>query len=374
MTNMLMVISPKAIGFISIGIILLVLIGTIIASAFSKRRNFLIKSIIALISFVLAIFLAKPILGLFDNMFSLSSAFVGMYMNSFGNIESMNEILTNVNYIQAVENFKNTDIAISPTTKSFLVGVFEQQKLNGDQTTTLSVVASRTFSYLTSLFFVALLLYVFFYVITILVLKIILRKRQKSQDKKSPIITIPVGVLKGVVLVLVLIVCFSSLPLLSITNDYLKIGFEETKVLNSAYDTIVNTEQKILLEQIDWKEVYNSKNNSADDLPLGIYLDNQDEEQNSLNIAIISNSSLTQTLKIDGNTSISYFDYVCYANKIYLFDKVTKQYLGTYTFEGKDDQTKITASVLYDENKIYSTTVSKFEINWFKMKIKYRYI
>lgn len=363
MTNMLMVISPKAIGFISIGIILLVLIGTIIASAFSKRRNFLIKSIIALISFVLAIFLAKPILGLFDNMFSLSSAFVGMYMNSFGNIESMNEILTNVNYIQAVENFKKTDIAISPTTKSFLVGVFEQQKLNGDQTTTLSVVASRTFSYLTSLFFVALLLYVFFYVITILVLKIILRKRQKSQDKKSPIITIPVGVLKGVVLVLVLIVCFSSLPLLSITNDYLKIGFEETKVLNSAYDTIVNTEQKILLEQIDWKEVYNSKNNSADDLPLGIYLDNQDEEQNSLNIAIISNSSLTQTLKIDGNTSISYFDYVCYANKIYLFDKVTKQYLGTYTFEGKDDQTKITASVLYDENKIYSTTVSKFEIN-----------
>lgn len=357
MFSLLNQISPTTIGLISLLAIILIVGFTIIFSAKAKKKMFLVNFTIGVASVVLAIFLAKPILSVFDKLFAFSSSMVSVFMHTFGNIPSMNNTVTSLNYTQAVVDFEASDVGVSSTIKTFLINVFENTKLGSGESTTLSLIASKAFSYLTALLLIAVVLSVVFFVILKLIFNLITRKKSfLKNDSPSKIVVLPLATIKGVFFALVTIIIFSSIPFISMTTDYLSTGFEQTKIFNTPYQWIVKTEQNIYAEQIDWQNVYSSSANKNQDLVYGVYSDTNEDSEYHLNIELIGDT-LTQTAIIDGLPAVTTYKFVYSINKLQLFSIDSSSYVASYDYVVGEEQNTIKVRLFVGET-IYSTSLT----------------
>ena len=357
MLNQLNEISSTMIGLISILVMVTVFIVTIIVSAKTKKTKFLINFVITIFSIIVSIFLAKPIVSLLDKMFAFSSSMTDRFMNIFGKIQSMNTSVNSANYLQTIEIFGSTEVGLSTTVKSFLTNVFASTKLKYGETTTLSLIASKSFSYLCSLFLIGFILFVVLFVLLKVILKLVLGKKNfLENDKRKKFLTIPLGAFKGIVINLIVLIVMSSIPFFGVSTDYLSTGFQSTKVFQTPYELIVKTEQNLYKDNINWQSVYQSSVNNYDDLKIGEYTDTSESGEYQVSV-MLTNSLLSQTVQSSSNISTSSYSYVYYNNKLYLFDTIENIYVASYRYKVTNESNKILVKIQIDNDNMYSTTV-----------------
>ena len=243
MSNLL-TISTMFIGIISTVIVLGIIALFIFLNIKKGGKLSAISLLEFVVAFVLAILLTKPMLALFDKIFSFSMIFFNVFMLDLGQIETFNTKVTFENYDTVVQNFKSSSVGIADNLKSFFVKVFENSDPPYEATTTLGAIASRSLSYMLSLFVMTFILFVVIYVLVKLLSNFLNKKfKFKSDDKPNKIVGGIIGFFKGLFVSLLVIVSFSTIPFFGTSIDYIGSGFQTTAVLDSPYQLVVNLEQ-----------------------------------------------------------------------------------------------------------------------------------
>lgn len=350
---MLNQISSTAIGIISILFILAIIIVFVLLNLKRKKKKLIISGIIFLLSLAAAIFLAKPMTILFDKMFVYSGAFIDIFMLAFGNIAIMNTQLNSLNYSAAVQNFTDSEIGISSTIKEFLVKVFNKTSVPNNKVTTLSIIASETFSYILALFIMALILFVIFNILLTLILNLILKRTKfYENDRGNKIVGGVVGFLKGILICILILITASSIPL-SIQTDYLRNGFDSTKILSAGYKDIINIEQDLYVESIDINEISSKVYGDYDKLNIGVYKVGTTSDEYSIVITIQTKFILNQTIIKDGSIiDTNEYKFVYANNRLYLFDAETNLLTYVYGYKASSKEINISCTYEIDGQKI----------------------
>ncbi len=344
MLNQLNEVSSTMIGIISIALIAIILFIFLIIGFKRGLKSALTNFLIFAVSITLAVLLAKPLLSLFDKMFGFSMVFFNTFMIKFGEYQSLNIQVNSTNYLTAVVNFKNSDIAISSTLKNFLSNVFDNSSVRDGTTTTLGAVASNTISYMVALFVVGFVLFIVIFTLCSFIFRIVFKKFNNSDNKTFKPIGAIINLIEGFILNIVLIITMSSLPVFGLTTDYLANGFESTKVLNEPYQFIINTEQSIYLKTIDFNVVNSKASQSKDNLAYGNYTNSDiTDAEFSVSVTItltdiIENYINNSTHEIGANT----YTYILTNNTMYLYKDNKLQGYWKYNFSNNSINYKTT--------------------------------
>lgn len=322
MSNLL-TISTMFIGIISLVIILAIITIFVIVNIKKGGKLSVISLIEFLIAFLLAIFLAKPMVALFDKLFSFSMVFFHIFMLDFGQIESFNTPVTLSNYDIVVENFQNSSVGMSGNLKNFLIKIFEKTNPSADSTTTLGAIASRSLSYLLSLFIIAFILFVVFYVLIKILTNFINKRYQfKKANKDQKVLGGILGFLKGTFVSIIVLVIFSTIPFFGTAVDYLGSGFQTTKIFDTPYQFIVSTEQDLYVNAIDFKSINKLSYQNSDDV-LSAHYQNEVNTTTRFRVDIIITNS---TISIQAENLTTYAlsaeisDYYIFVNNtLYLY-------------------------------------------------------
>ena len=321
--NNLMNISTMLIGIISIVISLGILLVFVFLNIKKGGKLSAINFIELLIAFVLAIFLAKPMLALFDKIFSFSMVFFNMFMLNLGQIDSFNSVVTIENYGTSIENFKNSSVGISSTLKSFFVKVFENTEPSLEGTTTLGAIASRSLSYILSLFLITLILFAVIFALVKVLSNFLEKKfKFKKSENKLKILGGIIGFFKGFAFTIILLITLSTIPIFGISIDYIGAGFQTTKIFEAPYQFLVNTEQDMYVNSINFNNVNKLCFGSNDEVEKGNYRNDIDSTtQFSIDFIINNTYILMETKNLTTNSITSdLFDYYIFLNNtIYLY-------------------------------------------------------
>ena len=351
MLNLLNEISSLWVGIISIVILLLIIAVTTVVNLKMKKSTVFSNAISFLLSLVIAIFLCKPLLSLFDKMFSFSTIFFNAFMLEFGQINSLNVQVTMTNYTASVNNFKDASVGISDTLKSFLVKVFENTTAPSDTPTTLGAIASMSVSYMFALFIVALILFIVSFILIKVLMKFIKSKIKKEKNSSQKVLCAIIGVAKSLVISLIVLISVSSLPILGISTDYFANGFETTKVLYPLYSTVVKAEQDIYINSIDFTKVNRKIYQSKDNLEYGIYQNDIEGAEHRVNVSLTNLNATVNILNFTTSTTENYICSYIYANNtLYMFNSGKLMYV--FQYNAKDKKIKYKTKS-YNKNAIY---------------------
>ena len=353
MYNMLN-ISSLAIGIISLCVIVAILVAYFFVYLKKGLTHTLISLGIFVVSLVGAIFLSKPIVALFDGWFGFSQIFFEMFMIQFGKIESLNTVVTAVNYSSAVQNFKEADVGISSTIKSFLIRIFDGHNAPSNPTT-LSAIASGAFSYLIALFVVAGALFAVLYALLSVLVKFIQKKANLRPQKKLGVVAGCVGLVRGIVVTIIALVTLSTFPILGISADYLDGGFETTKVLCLAYRGIVSAEQNAYFSALDFQSRNLSLSEDMGNINYGTYK-NSDSEDFDISVTITTPLTFTETVvnKAQSTSSLITYSYIYAHGRLFAFKDSKLQFMIKYdSINAKMHYTKTI------DGKHISTTLAK---------------
>ena len=333
MFNLLNAISALAIGIISLAILVLIIVLFFILNFRRGIARTGLKVGIFVVSLAVAVFASKPLLSLFDNLFAFSTVFFQFFMTKFAGITGLNVRVTATSLPTAVENFKAGDSGISATLKQLLVDIFENTSLQADRATTLSAIASTTFSYLCALFVVALVLFFVVYGLLSLVVNLITRHFGGNHEKRKlkPLSGI-IGFFEGVVISLIILVTFSTIPFFGISTDFLASGFERTIVMNTPYQFITQVERDVYKSSLDFTQINRNSSQNLDDVRTGTYNNTENENAKWTIYMVIqsktTNSSLVQvglTNREDPSINIAEnCTYIYVDNSLYLFSTGNK--------------------------------------------------
>lgn len=343
--------SSLVIGLISIFVIVAIIVAFIIFNAKMKKESVLTNAIAFLLALIFAIFLCKPLLALFDKMFNFSMVFYNIFMLQFANIDSLNQILTPVQYNNAVNAFKESTVGISDTLKSFLIQVFDQSNAPTNGSTTLGAVASASISYMLALFIVALILFAVSFILFRLLISFIFKKVGIKKGSTLKPLCVVIGVLKGLIVSVIVLITISTLPFLGITNDYFANGFDTTKVLSPVYRFVVNTEQQIYSNALDFTNTNNQIIQKTEgNLDFGTYKNNTEGDKYIINVSI-SDPYINVKVTLNGSTTELANDdykYIFSNNTLYLYkdDKLEVVLLynknaGTIKFKAKIEEKSV---------------------------------
>lgn len=372
MNSLLFSISPLYLGIGCICILLAIFISFIIVGVKKGFKNFGINFLLLILSLAGAIFLAKPLLSLFDKMFNFSGLFIEVFMLYFLKVPEMNIIINSTNLTSTVETFKSSDANISDILKNFLLSIFQDDKLvveNGT-TTTLSAVASSTFSYLLALFIVALFVFVVLLVLTKVLLKLFIKsKKFENTTTASKVGGAAIGLVEGVIFGAIFLVILATFPIMGISNNYFGDAFEKTKVLNSTYQLVEKESAKIYTNSINWKkENTNDVGNYENLLKVKTYGDidglaNYSDAKYDIVFTFANNSEVQvdliylKTEKIETKN----FNYIFNNNKICLFDSENK--IDSYHSINLNKK-EITYNLNIVNEEKYSAKLKAFEENF----------
>ena len=317
MLNLLNEISATTIGIIALAILTLIVIVFIILNYKKGIKRCVIDISLFVVSVVLSVLLTGPVLSLFDKMFSFSMAFFSIFMFQFGNIDIFNIQVTSSNYQAVVESFKNTEIGISNTLKSFLINIFKTTDIQSGVTTNLGSIASTALSYILSFVIVSIIIFVvLFTLLKILKNFIIKRKHTKNKENNLKFVAGILGALQGFAVYVLIVVAISSTHILGLSTDYLESGYERTAILNSGYQLLVNTENEFFQNKID-SSVTNYSMQENNNL-IGIY--KADEESFELSIEVLTkNLILNYKDSPESITNTFVFRYIIAQNKIFIY-------------------------------------------------------
>lgn len=347
----------STVGLICTGAIGLILLAFVIWGVVAGIKKSALTFVVALVALAVAVFASKPLLSLFDNWFNFSLIFVNFFFAMLNPISSFNVVVDSSTLASETTVFANSDVGIASWIKNFLVEVFGKTKIPQGTSTTLGLISAKVFSYFTSLFIVALILFV----VTYVVLSLILKKFVKiSKDKKvvQRIFGGVVGLVYGGVVSLALLILFSTVPFFGVSNDYLSEGFKKTKILDSAYAYIQKTEDELYLNQIDWKTTNANIFGNKEDISK-IYGNETTAETDKYYVKINIDSSnyvWTESLYIKAQSKVytQTHKYVYSNQKMYLFDD--KTLYATYLVKNK----KINYSAIINSSgteETYNTTL-----------------
>lgn len=356
MLNLLNEVSSFLVGIISIVFLLVIVIITIITNLKLKKFTIISNSIFFLIAFLIAIFLCKPILSLFDKMFSFSTIFFNIFMLQLGQIDSLNVKVTMLNYTTAVNNFRDASVGISDTLKSFLLKVFENTTPPSDNPTTLGAIGAMSISYMFAIFIVALILFVVSFALIKVFIKFISKKiKTKSKNSSAKVLGGLIGTLKGIIICLLVLVSFSTLPVFGISTDYLANGFESTKIMSPVYNFVVNTEQNLYESSIDFNDVSKKIYQSKEGLDYAIYQNDISGAEHRVNVELLSNSAVVNLLNLNTLENENYIcDYIYTNNTLYLYNEAKLKFVMQYSEKDKTIKYK---TLSFNKNVIY--TLSK---------------
>ena len=323
MESQLNYISALWVGAIALAIILII---AIVLFVVNFKKGILRTSLsigIFLASLALAVFVSKPLLSLINQLFPFETVFFTFFMVKFGAYETMNATINSpTSYATAIENFKTADIAMNGTVKSFLVDVFEKTSLPAGKITTLSAIASNTFSYMLSLFIVAFVLFVVMSGILTLISSLILKRKRSNHEKRNgKLFSGFIGLVQGVIVSLVLIIIFSTFPILGLETDYLASGFEKTFVLKTPYQYVCEIERYVYRENIDFNKINQNSFGNLTEIKNGGYK-NEESEEYAINISLEINGQFTETITKDGEivSLILTGKYIYTNNMIIMFE------------------------------------------------------
>ena len=353
MYNMLN-ISSLTIGIISLCVIVAILVAYFFVYLKRGLTHTLICFGIFAVSLVGAIFLAKPVVALFDGWFGFSQIFFEMFMIQFGKIESLNTVVTAVNYSSAVQNFKEADVGISSTIKSFLLRIFEGHNAPSSPTT-LSAIASGAFSYLIALFVVAGALFAVFYALLSVLVKFIQKKANLHPQKKLGVVAGFVGLVRGIVVTIIALITLSTFPILGISADYLDGGFETTKVFSPVYRQIVTIEQNTYFSALDFQSRNLSLSEDTSNIKYGTYK-NSDNKDFEISITITTPLTFTETVvnKAQNTSSVLTYSYIYSHNRLFAYKDNKLQFMVKY--DSTNAKMYYTKTI---DGKHISTTLSK---------------
>ena len=333
MLNLLNAMSALAIGIISLAIIVLIVVLFFVLNFKRGIARTGLRVGIFLISLIVAIFVSKPLLSLFDGLFAFSTVFFQFFMAKFAGITSLNVRVTASTLPTVVENFKTSDAGISSTVKQMLVDIFENTSIQADRATTLSAIASTTFSYLCALFIVGLVLFFVLYGLLSLIVNLITRHFGGKHEKRKlkPLSGI-IGFFEGVIISIIILVSFSTIPFFGISTDFFASGFEKTVVLNTPYQFITKVERDVYKSTLNYTLINRSSSQNLDDIKIGTYnnLSNEDSKW-TIYIVVQSKSESASSIQVGltnkENSSINFAEnctYIYVDNSLYLFSSSNK--------------------------------------------------
>lgn len=322
MSNLL-TISTMLIGIISIVIILGIIALFVILNIKKGGKLSAITLAEFLVAFILAVLLAKPILALFDKIFSFSMVFYNMFMLDFGQIDSFNTKVTFENYNTVVENFKSSSVGVADNLKSFFIKVFEKSNPPTEGTTTLGAIASRSLSYMLCLFLMTIILFVVIYVL-VKILSNFLDKKFKFKKQKQPqkVLGGIIGFFKGLFVSVLAIVMFSTIPFFGTAIDYIGSGFQTTKIFDAPYQLVVNLEQDLYVSTNNFAKITKRCYQNTDDVQKAHYQNEVDTHTRYRVDIYITNDTITIYAEdLINYTSINHICdfYILSNNTLYLY-------------------------------------------------------
>lgn len=314
-------ISLNTIGILTLVAIGLILIGGFVWGLKTGFKKAGISFLVTVASLAVAIFVSAPLLSLFDKWFNFSLLFVDFFFAKFSVIQSMNTIVNSTTISSAVTAFSNTDVGLASWIKDFLIKIFGNTVIPEGQTTTLSLLASKTFSYFVALFIVAVIV---FFVVSI-VLNLILGKILKLHKGKGKLFGGIIGILQGVIISMMLLVTFSTVPFFGTQTDFIGEGFKQIKFCDTAYTSFKNFEDNLYIKNISWKTVNNNIYGKATDIGTK-YVDSKNNDKYSVEIEVdFAKNDWNEKLLIKStNQILNQKHSFVYANStIYVFDEQT---------------------------------------------------
>ena len=336
MLNLLNEISSLTLGLISIFVILAIIAIIIIINCKLKERIVITNTIAIVLSLIVAIFLCKPMLALFDKMFGFSLLFFNAFMLKYAQIDSLNVRVDAMNYSSVVNSFKTGDIGMSSTYKNFLINIFENTNPPSDNPTTLSAIASSSMSYIVSLFIVALILFIVSFVLFKLLIKLLSKKIKLKKQRNLKPLSIILGVFKGLLATFVVLITISTLPIINVTNDYFANGFQTTRVLSPLYNAVVTAEQDMYISSINFKNVNKKIYQSKENITYGEYQNDISGCELRVNVQIDNESIKINITNLDTSEVIDLdCDYIYANNSVYVFKENTFKYYFQYNEKNK---------------------------------------
>lgn len=314
MLNLLNEISSLTAGLISLGVIGLIIAFIIILNCKLKSKTVITNSIAIGLSFIVAIFLCKPVLALFDKMFSFSLLFFNSFMASYAQLDVLNTKITAINYNTVVSNFKNSEVGISASYKNFLLNIFENTNPPSNNPTTLSAIAASSMSYMVSLFIVALILFIVSFILFKLLIKLVSKKIKFKKTRNLKPLRVVLGIVKSLIVTVIMLITISTLPILSVTNDYFVNGFHTTKILSPIYDTISNLEQDAYVNSIDFSNVNKKIYQSKENITYGEYQNDISGCEYRVNIQISAETIKINVLNLTTSETAEFNCVYIYAN------------------------------------------------------------
>ncbi|MBO7508337.1 MAG: hypothetical protein J6T39_01680 [Clostridia bacterium] len=362
MMNLLNAISALYIGIISLAVIVIILVLFFILNFKRGIARTGLKIVVFLISLAVAIFVSKPLLSLFDGLFSFSTVFFQFFMTKFAGINGLNERVVATNYVETVNNFKTSDVGISATLKNLLVDVFENSSVPSDRATTLSAVASTTFSYLCALFVVALVLFFVVYGLLSLIINLITRHFGGNHERRNlKVLSGIIGFFEGIIVSVIMIVSLSTLPFFGISTDFLASGFETTYVMNTPYQFILKTERTVYKSIFDYNAINMNASQNLNDIVTGTYNNFDNTEAKWQVIIVIQTKTATASSVSVGLTNNETHEAATEeCNYIYVNDSL-------YLFKDK----KLMAICKFDKKEKVLTYTKTTETQTIKEKVKF---
>ena len=351
MFSLLNEISSTTIMWIILAIIIAIITIITVINCYFKPKTVITNSIAVGLALILAIFLANPVLALFDKLFNFSLIFFNAFMLSYAQVDILNTRVTAMNYDSVVTDFRNVEVGISPTYKNFLVNIFENTNPPNSNPTTISAIAASSMSYMVALFIVAFILFIVGFVIFKLLINLLSKKvKIKKQINYRPLCVV-LGVIKGVIAALVFIITLSTLPIINVTNDYIANGFQTTRILSPIYNGIVSTEQSIYKNTINYVKINNRIYQSKENITYGVYQNDTSGCEHRVNVNIQSNTITINVLNLSTSEYVEITgDYIYANNFVYAFKDNKLEFNFQYSEKDKCFKYK---TVSYDKNETY---------------------
>ena len=154
-----------------------------------------------------------------------------------------------------------------------------------------------------------------------------------------------IGIIEGVIVSVIILVSFSTIPFFGISTDYLASGFEKTVVMNAPYQFILKTERNIYKNALNYGEINLNASQTLDDIKLGTY-NNSEEVDAKWSIIVVIDSKSTTTgptvsvgLTNKQNTSEVFAEtckFIYVNNSLYLFSISNNKIMAICKYDKKN--------------------------------------